>query len=378
MKTADFIVIGAGMAGASIAYELSSHGSVILLEREAQPGYHTTGRSAALFEEAYGNEIVRRLTRASRKFYFEPPDGFAGHRLLSPRGTLFIADEAGLDGLSALCDDVKVLTPEIEWIGPADAIGRVEVLRADWIAGAIHDPLAQDIDVHALHLGYLNGLKQRGGTLVCDAGVRALTKRAEGWEIETAAGTFASGILVNAAGAWADEIAALANLKQIGLVPKRRTAITFDPPQDTAIDQWPMVCDYAERFYFKPDAGRIFASPADETPSPPCDAQPEELDIAIAIDRLEQATTLSPKRLTSKWAGLRSFVADKSPVCGFAVDDDRFFWLAGQGGYGIQMAPALARAACALVLQAPLPEDISGLGITVEAMAPSRPGLKQD
>lgn len=375
MKTADFIVVGAGMAGASVAYELAVHGSVLLLEQEDQPGYHTTGRSAALFAESYGNATVRRLTRASRAFYATPPEEFADHPLLSSRGVMFVVSEAGLSELSALLAEVKALTPEVERIDCADAIERVGVLRPDWLAGAIFDPTSMDIDVNALHRGYLSGLNRRGGRLVCNAGVHTMTRMHDGWEVGTPAGSFTGAVLVNAAGAWADEVAARAGLSQIGLVPKRRTAITFDSPESAAIADWPLVGDVGETFYFKPDAGRIFASPADETPSPPCDAQPEELDIAIVIDRLEQATTLAPRRLASKWAGLRSFVADKSPVCGYAGDDDRFFWLAGQGGYGIQMAPALARVAAAVAIGCSMPDDVAGLGVTTGSIAPTRAGL---
>lgn len=372
MKSSDFLIIGAGMAGASVAYELAAAGSVMLLERESQPGYHTTGRSAAQFAESYGNTLVRRLTRASRSFYDNPPDGFAEHELLSARGALFIARDDQLGALQALRREVDATASGLSEVTSDAIVRQVPVLRRAYAAAGLYDPSSMDIDVHALHQGYLRGLRHRGGEVVVNADVTGIARDGAGWSVATRAATWHGQVLVNAAGAWADEVASLAGAGRIGLVPKRRTVITFDAPQETDPRHWPLVIDVDETFYFKPESGRILASPADETPSPPCDAQPEEIDIAILIDRLQQATMLQPRRIASKWAGLRSFVPDKSPVAGFAPDMPGFFWLAGQGGYGIQMAPALARAAAAMATGGDMPDDIGDLGIRSGDLSPAR------
>lgn len=373
--TAEVIVIGAGIAGASAACEIAARRRVLLLERESQPGYHTTGRSAALFTETYGNAAMRALTRASRPFFFGPPAGFAPTPLVSARGTLLVARSDQLAALQRAFDECSRLVPNLRLCAGEEVRRRVPCFAVDQVASGLLEPDARDIDVHALHQGYLRLLRERGGRLLCNAEVRALAHDGHRWRVATAAGEFAAPMVVNAAGAWADEIARVAGVAPIGLVAKRRTAITFDPPAGAAIADWPAVIDIDEQWYFKPEAGRLLASPADETPSPPCDAQPEELDIAVLVDRLTTATLLRVPRIHARWAGLRSFVADKTIVAGF---DDRapgFFWLAGQGGYGIQTAPAVARAAAALIEGQPLPADLVDLGITPAALSPRRPGL---
>ncbi len=387
MERADFLIIGGGMAGASAAYELAAHGSVVVLERESQPGYHSTGRSAALYTQTYGHPTVRALTVASWDFYTNPPDGFSEHPLLTPRGVLLIGRADQTAALERDFTEGRRLTPSVERLDAAQALARAPFLRTDYVAGAVWEPEAMDMDVHAIHTGYLRGLKARGGRLVTDAGVQALARRDGLWVAETPAGSFAAPVLVNAAGAWADVVAELAGVRPLGLVPKRRTALTFDPVfadpaiTDPAItdptwaaglDGWPMVIDVDEQFYVKPDAGRLLLSPADETPVEPCDIQPEELDVAIAIDRLEQAARFSVRRIAHKWAGLRSFVADKVPVAGFDGDVDGFFWLAGQGGYGIQTAPAMGRTAAALATGGSLPAGVAALGVRAGDLAPSR------
>ncbi len=248
----------------------------------------------------------------------------------------------------------------------------VPVLRTDYVAAGFLEPDAMDIDVGALHQGYLTGLGRRGGEVVTDAELVGLSRRDGTWRAQTRAGAFTAPVVVNAAGAWCDEVAAMAGLHPVGLVPKRRTAITFDAPADIDPKAWPLVIDVAEAFYFKPEAGRILASPADETPVAPCDAQPEELDVATAVHRVEQATTLRIPRIAHKWAGLRSFVADNSLVIGLDGLADGFFWLAGQGGYGIETAPAAARATAGLLAHGRLPADLAGLGLEPAALAPDR------
>ena len=377
VQHADVVVIGAGIAGASAAYELAAQRRVVLVERESQPGYHTTGRSAALFTETYGNAVMRALTRASKRFLHEPPAGFSNSPLLSPRGTLLVAQPAQLERLRQTADECAALVDNLAWWSGDEVRARVPCFVPEQAAAGLLEPDAMDIDVHALHQGFLRGLRARGGEVLCNAEVRGLARNGD-WRVSTAAGEFAAPIVVNAAGAWADEIGKLAAARPIGLVPKRRTAITFAAPTGMAIEHSPAVIDVDEHWYFKPDAGRILASPADETPSPPCDAQPDEYDIAVLVDRITTVTTLAVPRILSRWAGLRSFVADKTIVAGFDAQAPSFFWLAGQGGYGIQTAPAVARAAAALVLDQPLPEDLLQLGINAAALAADRPGLAED
>ncbi len=372
---ADVIVVGAGIAGASVAFELAATRRVLLLERERQPGYHTTGRSAALFTETYGNAVMRALTRASKAFLAQPPAGFAPAALLSPRGTLLVARTEQLPALQrAFAECASLVDNLVLWSGN-DVRTRVPCFAPDQVAGGLLEPDAMDIDVHALHQGYLRGLRARGGTLTCNAEVRALRHDGRRWLVDTAGGSVAAPLVVNAAGAWADELGRLAGALPIGLVPKRRTAITFEPPPAMPSGHWPAVIDIDEAWYFKPDAGRILASPADETPSPPCDAQPDEYDVAVLVDRLTRFTTLRVPRIRARWAGLRSFVADKTVVAGFDGQAPGFFWLAGQGGYGIQTAPAVARAAAALVNGDAVPADIAALGVGAADLSPLRPAL---
>ncbi len=366
--TADVIIIGAGIAGASAAYELSATHRVLLLEREPQPGMHSTGRSAAIFSAIYGNQTVRALSRASRDFLFNPPRGFAETPLVSPRATLFIAPKEQVASLHAMREDADVRAGT-DPMTTAEALARVPILRPDHVVEALYEPGASDIDVNGLHQAFLRGFKQRGGALVCNVKIDALDR---GLCVRTATETYQAPVIVNAAGAWADEVARLAGARSLGIAPKRRTVILFDAPKEHDIRAWPLVIDADETFYFKPDVGRILLTPADETPSPPCDAQPEELDMALAIDRFEAATTMSVRRIAHKWAGLRSFAPDRTPVVGFDAKAEGFFWLAGQGGYGMQTSSALARTAAALIRGEGVPHDIASEGVVARALSPAR------
>ena len=375
MQTTDVLIIGAGMAGASAAYAMAPHLRVLVLEREAQPGYHATGRSAAMYSETYGNATVRALTTASKAFYFNPPAGFSPYPLLTPRGALIVGDAAHHDQLREVWRSMRALVPNIEWWTQDQILHRVPVLRPAAARYGVYEPDAMDMDVHAIHQGFLRAAKSAGAQLVCEAQVRQLRREGGVWCAQTAAGRFCAPVLINAAGAWCDELAHLAGVAAVGLVPMRRTAFTCDVPPGTEISGWPLVIDADESFYFKPDAGVLLASPANEDPVAPQDVQPEELDVAIAVDRLEHATTLNIRQVRRKWAGLRSFVADKSPVVGFAPDAPGFFWLAGQGGYGIQTAPALGELAAALVRGLPLPPAIAALGVRADDLSAARPSL---
>ena len=373
MESFDDIVVGAGMAGASAAYALAREGRrVVLLEREDQPGYHSTGRSAAVYTQTYGNAVIRGLTVGGWRFFSEPPSGFADDPLTLPRGALVVGRQDQEDDIDRAFDEARRLTASVRRLDAAAVRDKVPLLRDGFAVGGVFEPEARDIDVHGLHQGFLKAFRACGGLVSCSAEVLGLDGGNDGWRVETKAGTYRAPVLINAAGAWADELAVLASGKPVGLVPKRRTAIIFDPPPGMAVAGWPLVIGVAEDFYFKPDAGKLLGSPADETPSPPCDARPEELDIAITVDRLQQAADIEIKRIEHSWAGLRSFVADKTPVVGFDPDLEGFFWLAGQGGYGIQTSPSLSRVTAGLVTGKEIPTDLQELGVSESALSPRR------
>ncbi len=326
---ADFLVIGAGIAGASIGYFLAPHGRVILLERESQPGYHTTGRSAALFIESYGTPQVRALTCASCAFFERPPQGFSAHALLAPRGALFVGAEAQSAALDEAYETARSVSPRVRRLSVEEAHALVPVLSPGTRAVLEEDPM--DMDVNAIHQGFLRGLKARGGQVRCEAEVTRCERSGDDWEVAAGGKTYRSPVVVNAAGAWCDAIAALAGARPIGLQPKRRSAFIFAPPEGASSTRWPMVIGAGESFYFKPDAAMLLGSPANEDPVDPQDVQPEEYDIALGIERIEQATTIRIRQPTRVWAGLRSFVADGDLVGGFDPHCKGFFWLAAQG-----------------------------------------------
>lgn len=371
--TVDVLVVGAGIAGASTAAELSANERVALVEMEAQPGYHTTGRSAAVFAPSYGPAGVRALTRASRVFYEAPPHGFAPTPLLTPRQILMIATEKQGATLDALITTIAAET-KVERLEAAELRKCQPLLRDGYASAGMLDPAGQDIDVASLHQGYLRQFKARGGALLTDAAVEGMSRRSDEWIVTTRKGEIAARVVVNAAGAWADAIGEMAGAELIGLVPKRRTALVVAEPEGFSRRDAPITIDVEEKFYLKPDAGRLLISPADETPTEPCDAQPEELDVAICADRIMEAFALDIRRIENKWAGLRSFVADKEPVIGFSTRAPGFFWMAGQGGYGIQSAPAAAAVAAALIQGRSVPDQILAEGLDPAWIAPDRLG----
>ena len=370
MIDTDFIVIGAGIAGVSLAYELAESASVVVLERELHAGYHSTGRSAALFSEIYGNATIRALSRASREFLLSPDPAFCDSRLLQPRGVLYIGTAQQRNAVQALREAPDV-SDHLEDLSTQQALALVPVLRPEYAVHCLYEPAAMDIEAATLHQSYIKGLRRRGGRIVMNCEISTIERSAERWSVHAREESFRAPVLVDAAGAWADSLAELARVHPIGLEPRRRTALLIRSPSD-GIEHWPMVIDIDESFYFKPDAGKLLLSPADESPCSPCDAQPEELDVAIAVDRVEQATTLTIRHVTHQWAGLRTFAADRSPVVGYDPTHEGFFWLAGQGGYGIQTAPALSRVAAALAMHRPIPPDIQDQGVELHALSPDR------
>lgn len=373
---ADFVIIGAGIAGASIGYWLAPHAKVVLLERESQPGYHSTGRSAALFMESYGTPQVRALTMASRAFFESPPAGFAEHPLLTPRGAMIVATLGQEQLLEEHWQVLSAVTARAKRLSADVVCALVPALRRERVIGAVLEPDASDMDVHAIHQGYLRGVKRAGGTLLCDAPVTSVDRVRDTWRVTAGAQSIEARVVINAAGAWADEVATLAGVPRIGLQPKRRSAFIFAPPPGLATAEWPMAIGADEDWYFKPDAGMLLGSPANADPVPPQDVQPEELDIALAIDRIETMTTLTIRRPTRTWAGLRSFVADGDLVGGFDLRVPNFFWVAAQGGYGIQTSAAMGEACAALVCGKAIPPAITAFGLTAEMLSPARPSLR--
>ena len=366
----DVLVIGAGIAGASVAHFLAPHARVALLEREAQPGYHTTGRSAAMFMESYGPAQVRALTRASRAFVTEAAQGEAP--LITPRGAMFIARADQVDELRALYAQLRRDGGDAQLLSSAEARARVPVLREEAVALALLDPDACDLDVDRLHQRFLRGARQQGAQLVTNADVRSIAFVNGHWRVSTPTQQFTAPLLVNAAGAWADVVAALAGVAPLGLEPRRRSAFTFTPPAGLDTRDWPCVADIDERFYFKPEAGVLLGSPANADPVLPHDVVAEELDIATGIDRIETATTMTIRRPLRTWAGLRSFVPDGALVGGFDDAVPGFFWCCGQGGYGIQTSPAMGQACAAMLLGRALPAAVAEQGLAAADLAPRR------
>ncbi|MBZ9807358.1 MULTISPECIES: NAD(P)/FAD-dependent oxidoreductase [unclassified Mesorhizobium] len=360
------VVIGGGIAGLSLAAEVADWADVTLIERESQPGYHASGRSAALFTETYGNRVVRALTLASRRALFD--GGFVAHQ----RGALHLGradDGAAVDRLG---DELQAMVPSVRRLSAAELQALVPVIDPQTTCGGVYEPGAVDVDTGKMLAACASALKAKGGIMRTGEEVREIVHTGNGLRVATSAGAYPADIVVNAAGAWVDVVAGLAGLTGLGFQPKRRTAFLFDPPAGVDIAGWPLVVDLHEQFYFKPDAGRLIGSLADETDSEPCDAWPEDIDVAIAVDRIEQATSMRIGRPSTPWAGLRTFAPDRTPVAGFDPRLPGFFWLGGQGGYGFQVSLTLARLGSALMRGQPLPDDVAALGVTAAALAPDR------
>lgn len=377
-KVFDFAVIGAGMAGASVAYRLAHKGaSVIVLERESQPGYHSTGRSAAMFMESYGTDQIRALTRASRGFYMNPPEGFCSSALLPARDVLYV----GQQGQQQLLDDALAMYLrdglKAEMITAERAKALVPVLEQDKIIGAVHDMAATDIDVAELHQGFLRGMREKGAQLRCNAELLNAERDAQTgvWSLTLPGGdVIRARAVVNASGAWADTVAQMCGAKPLNIQPKRRTAFTFNPPEGVDAHAWPVVIGVDESFYFKPDAGQLLGSPANADPVLAHDVVAEELDVAMGIHSIEELTSLRIRRPNHVWAGLRSFAPDGDFVVGWDPQVQGFFWLAGQGGYGIQTAAGASATACALLLREELPESVREQGVDPAKLSPARFG----
>jgi len=365
----DILVIGGGIAGLSAAAALAEHAQVTVLEAEAQVGYHASGRSATMLHYALGDRLVRALTLASRPFFDDPPDGFSEAPLGRRTPVLVFARDDERNDL----DDLEAEIGRFVSLERLDAQATHELcplLRDDATHG-IADCDGIRIDQHALLQGNLRSLRANGGTLRTGARVQSIERRAGAWHVATGQGErFSAPILVNAAGAWADAVAGLVGVRALGLEPKRRTIITFDAPPGTELDGLPFAKTVGDELYFAPESGRLFASPMDEVPSEPCDAQPDEYEVALAAHRMEERTIVKVERIHSRWSGLRTFAPDRHPAAGFASDAEGFFWLAGQGGFGLQTSPAMARITASLITGAPWPVP----DVTAAELSPVRFG----
>lgn len=363
------VVIGAGIAGAAAAYHLAPDADTVLVEMEAQPGLHATGRSAAVLSETSGSHAVCALAAASRAFFVEPPDDALDSSVLSDRGLLWVADEAARPALRDLAQVATAIGVRAKRLDPEQAIALVPALRREWMAESLYEPDAMSIDVARLLDGFVRGFRRRGGTVrLASPAIRA-SRDGDGWRVDLPDGTIVADVVVNAAGAWADEVATRSAVEPLGLRPLLRTAFTF-PVAGAA--RWPLVIDAGSRFYFEPEGPGLLASPAEETPTEPCDARADDLAIAMAVDSLTEATTIAVRGVRSSWAGLRTFAPDRVPVVGEEPSAPGFFWLAGQGGAGIKTAPAMAEVLTALVLDQPFPDRLAALGVGPDVVSPSR------
>ena len=364
------MIVGGGVAGLSAAAALSDHARVTVLEGEESIGYHSSGRSATMLHYALGNPLVRALTLASRPFFDEPPEGFTEVPLGRTMPVLVYAREDELAELDALD---RAITPyaTLERVGEAEMHELCSVLQVGdgGAVSAIVDRNGIRLDPHALLQGYARKLRRNGGRLVSAARAGAIRRTGEAWQVTTERGElFSAPVLINAAGAWGDAVAAMAGVAPLGLEPTRRTIITFDAPEGSDLAGWPFAKTVGDELYFAPESGRLFASPMDEVPTDPCDAQPDDYEVALAAHRVEERTTMEVKRIVHKWAGLRTFAPDRTPVAGFAADAEGFFWLVGQGGFGLQTSPMMAAAAASLILGSRWP-----LGeVSPDALSPGR------
>jgi D-arginine dehydrogenase len=354
MTSPDVLIVGGGIAGLSAAAALSKHARVTVLEAEEQVGYHSSGRSATMLHYALGDRLVRALTLASRPFFDHPPAEFTDIPLGRRMPVLIHARDDEREALDALERELSLFV-QLERLDARGVHELCPLLKDDAVHG-IADRNGIRLDPHALLQGNLKQLRGRGGELITGQRIASIVRTGSAWSVTSERGDrFAAPILINAAGSWADQVAQMAGVRPLGLEPKRRTIITFDAPSETELDGLPFAKTVGDELYFAPESGRLFASPMDEVPSEPCDAQPDEYEVALAAYRMEQRTNVKVERIHSRWAGLRTFTPDRHPAAGFAPDSDQFFWLAGQGGFGLQTSPAMAAIVESLVAGTPWP-----------------------
>ena len=364
----DIVVVGGGMAGFSAAAELAETHKVCVVEREPQAGYHSTGRSAATFVPSYGPTSIQALAGASEAFFEAAPNDFTAAPLLSPRGEVMMV-EAG--------DEAHIAEGEALGLRPLpldEFKQMVPLIKTDTLIAALHDEHARDLDVDLLLQSYMKLFRARGGTVATKTEVTGFTRHYGAWQVQTSDVDFSCAMIVNAAGAWATPVAELAGAQDIEITPKRRSAVLIDLPDTANVDQWPLCFGAGETFYFKPMGGKLMLSPADATPVEPHDAWADDMALAEAVEKFQNVIDHEVTHIGHTWGGLRCFAEDGNPVAGFDENIDNFFWLAGQGGYGIQTAPALSQLTAALINGRQIPEDIAAQGLEQAAISPARFG----
>ena len=373
MQTVDFLIVGAGIAGAGLAYRLAGHGNIVICDMEDQADYHTTGRSAAFYAETYGGGKVQPLTSCSKDFLHTPPIGFCEVPLISDMGVIHVFDKNQRARAVAEFEATIVSLPHIRLLDTAELTAKLPQLAGSRFVGGIYDSECGNLNVASLHQGYLRAAKKMGAEIILGAGFESAVYEGGLWTVRLRGQALQARFIVNCAGAWGDEIAERCALSPIGLEPLRRTLVTIPNPDGLPIDNGsPIVLEFDEKFYFKPEGTGYLISPADETLSPPCDSQPEIEDVAIAVDYFERATGSSVAVVEAKWSGLRTFAPDRAPVIGFDRSSNAFFWNVGQGGYGIQTSPAWSRLAASLILGHGMPDDIKSFGTRPEWYTPGR------
>lgn len=380
-RTVDVVIVGGGIAGVSAGYFLSVSGqSVALVEAEATLAHHTTGRSAAQYLCNYGDEVVRRMSKVGRPFFADPPSQFCDGELWTNRPRMRVAGPDLIDTFKAEAIEERKLVPSTTFIDAAEAMELFPAMRPDLIGCGVIEPDAMELDVARLHQLFVRGIRHHKGTIDVSAAASSIQRQGSGWRVTAGNETIDCAVVVNAAGAWGDRVATMAGVDPIGLHPLRRTAFIARIASTHDTTGWPLT-DFETAadgmlLYCAPDSGGIFVSPGDETPSVPCDAKPDELDIAMAIDRLNTWTTLAVRSVSSSWAGLRTFTANRSLVAGFAAEAPGYFWLTGHGGYGIQTSPGLGRTAASLITSGDVPDDVVSLGVSAADLSPDRAAIR--
>lgn len=366
----DFVVVGGGIAGVSAAAFLSEHGSVSLFEGESSLAYHTSGRSAAMLVENYGSDGARPLVKAARPFLEDPPEGFVDSPLLSERAVVWVAGRDDMDVLEKRATEARERGARCELLDSESVLNHVPVMNPDWLLGGLHEPSGADIDVAGLHQAFVRIARANDAEIEIGTPVTRIERRKGGWLVQAGDREVECGAVVNAAGAWGDRVAASAGIEPLGLQPMRRTAFMVPGGEQSAT--WPMVVEANERFYFRPDGVQFLCSLAEEVPSDPMDPRPRMEDVALAIHRINEATTLRIRTVNSEWTGLRTFAPDRDLVIGEEPSAPGFFWLVGQGGIGIQTSPAYGALLASLAVDSPLPEGFEDVGVDPERTSPAR------
>lgn len=366
----EFVVVGGGIAGVAAAAHLAPHGSVVLFEMESSLAYHTSGRSAAMLVENYGSDGARPLVKAARPFLEGPPEGAADAPLLSDRAVMWASGPGTMPILEERAALARDRGAQCELLTTEEAVSHVPALRSDWLEGGLFEPSGADIDVAGLHQAFVRIARRHDAEILTDTAVDGIEQRDGRWVAHSGEREVSARVLVNAAGAWGDRVARLAGVSPLGLQPMRRTAFMVPGSEESA--SWPMVVETTEQFYFRPDGVQFLCSLAEEVPSQPMDARPRMEDVALAIERINQATTFGIRSVNSQWTGLRTFSPDRELVIGEDPTAPGFFWLVGQGGIGIQTSPAYGQLLACLVTGQEIPAHFNDAGVDPVRTSPAR------